>query len=115
RSAALRSAYQLSDPHLDVPVEAPLGPPAKQKETQTDKGVSDGRGPRVSRDAERHFSCRQVLDHFIAEAPLLEVALQRLVTPAPHALPAVASIPFFIDDPGDPDAEVEAQAKEPPL
>jgi hypothetical protein len=46
---------------------------------------------------------------------LLEVALQRLVTPAPHALRAVAGVPFFIDDPGDPDAEVEAQSEEPPL
>lgn len=43
------------------------------------------------------------------------MALQRLVTPAPHALRAVASVPFFIDDSGDPDAEVEAQAEEPSL
>ena len=46
---------------------------------------------------------------------MFEVALQRLVTPAPHALRAVASVPFFIDDPGDPDAEVEAQPEESPL
>jgi hypothetical protein len=47
-----------------------------------------------------------VLDHFIAEAALLQVALKRPVTPAPHPLRAVASVPLFIDDPGDPDAAV---------
>ena len=46
---------------------------------------------------------------------MLEVALQCLVTPAPYALRAVASVPSFVDDRSDPDADVEAQAEKPPL
>ena len=44
RAASLRSTGQVSHPCLDVPVEALLGLPAEQKETQADNGVSMGAG-----------------------------------------------------------------------
>ena len=43
------------------------------------------------------------------------MALQRLVAPAPDAFLSAASVPLFVDNPGHPHPDVEAQAEEPSL
>jgi len=39
---------------------------------------------------------------------LLKVAIQRLIPPAPDAFRALASVPLFVENPGDPDSQVKA-------
>src|ERR1017187_3984815 len=102
RRTALRGLHQATHPALVKKVETTLCPAAEQPDPPADKQARDGRGPRVAGHPEGDPAGPQVLDHFIAEASLLQVTLERLVTPAPDPLATTVSVPAPIDDPPDP-------------
>src|SRR5690348_6994675 len=70
---------QAAQPCLGGPVEAPLRPPAEQDEPEPYQGIRNGGTAGVAGDPERDLAGTQILDHFVAEAALLQMALQSLV------------------------------------
>src|SRR5579863_4359383 len=98
RSAVLGGLDQVPQPPLNALVEAFLGPAAEKAETPADQRAGDGRRAGVAADPEDHLPAGQVLDHLIAEAPLLQVTLQGLVAPAPAPLAAAAGLARLVGD-----------------
>src|ERR1700749_4842812 len=99
-------------PRLYVPVEALLGPVAEQPEPPAHQRIGDGCRTRVTSDVEGHLAGTLILDHFVTEAPLLQVALQGLIAPAPHAFGAAVTVPRLVDHSSDADTEIKTQPAE---
>ena len=104
--------HQVTQSPLNSPVEAFLGPPAEYPKTPPDHRVWDGGPPGVTADSEGHLAGRQVFDHLIAEPALLQMALKRLVAPAPNPFGSDSAVPGFVDHPGDPYPQIEPQPEE---